>query len=240
MKTKLPLVLAALTIFSAAPVFAAARAPSNEGRDYVEGARDLSKWSWGAYYDLMKRQVEIDGRELAADLSHYMTYAAYDALPYLVPYVAVGLSDSSFGNSGADDSKFEVALGAHLNLLDHEIADPMLMEDRIRISGNVEYSATSGEYWGEDLRWATVNASLTLGFVNDVAGNFLHVPDSIALYAGPMYSTLLGSDIELANSESDLGLTAGLEVYYTPRVSLYAQANFFDETGVSAGLNVHF
>jgi len=231
------------TCFTAGNGFAEARSPSNEGRDYVNGARSMANWSVGAYYETAKKDLKFDTlgtRTVSSDRA--MAYVGYDAFAWLSPYLTAGQSHSKVANSfGNKDSQFDYGLGAQLNMFDYEIPDSFLMEDHIRLNSALEYTRTTMAVGRDDVGVGQFEASLTVSVVNDVVGATEFIPESIAFFAGPMYSTWMGSEIKGSQkSRDDVGFTLGLEVFYTRSVSLNARINLMEHPGASAGLNVHF
>lgn len=224
---------------------AGSRAPSNLSREYLVNVNSLSPWSFGAYFDVAEKSVTMDWPHANVDLSctKYMTYLGYDVFSWLTPYLVAGSSQSKFSSgyvSQMGDSSAQYGLGLQANLIDHEVADPTLMEDRIRLNASLEYSWTESEYAGQTVDWVDFDAALTLAIVNDVAGNILFVPESIAFFGGPIYSTWSSQDFSPAQNRDELGFTFGLEVFYTTSVSFNIRANMLDQTGMTAGLNVRF
>ena len=220
-------------------VLAAARNVSNAGRDYVVAAPALNSLSCGVYGDNAQNDITVSSIPTRLETSKIMAYLGVDVLPWLTPYVTVGTGSSKF-DDGPSKSQGVYGLGIQLKFLDHEIPDPGLLEDRLRLNANAEYTWRGAADWmGEDLKWQELNASLTVGIVNDVNGNALFIPDSIAIYCGPIYTALSGSEIG-GDGRTDFGFCAGLEVFYTKRVAFYGQINKQDNDGYSVGLNIHF
>lgn len=221
--------------------YAAVRAPSNEGRDYPAASSALSLWSIGGYFHSDEKDLDLQDRgERTLSSTRAMFYVGYDLLSWLTPYLTIGQSQTEIDSYSSGEEP-QIGLGASVQLLDHEVDDPTLLEDRIRLNGNIEYSWTSAEYMGSTLDWTAFDASLTLSVVNDVFGNIRFAPDSIALFGGPIYSAWFGSDIDgPAHDRNVFGYCLGLEVFYTPSVSLNFRANILESTGLTAGLNIHF
>jgi hypothetical protein len=224
---------------------AGSRAPSNLGREYLVSVNSLSAWSFGGYVDVGEKTLTLDRPHQNVDLActKYMTYLGYDVFSWLTPYLVAGTSQSKFSGGYWDemaDSSAQYGIGIQANLIDHEVADPTLMEDRVRLNAAVEYSVTQADYAGQALDWVDFDASLTLAIVNDVAGNILFVPESIAFFGGPIFSTWSSHDFKPAQNRDELGFTVGMEVFYTTSVSLNIRANMLDHTGMTAGLNIRF
>ena len=218
---------------------AAAREVSNRGRDYMVGPAELSAVSCGAYLDTLTRDVDIMRMPESMRVSKIMAYVGYDVTSWLTPYLTLGQATTRF-DFDPSSSKLAYGGGLQFNFMDHEVPDPTLLEDRIRLNGNVQYTRTGAEdQWGNDLTWGELESSLTVSIVNDLDGNIQFMPDSIAIFLGPMYSGVQSGDIKGGDS-SAFGFLIGLEVFYTQRVSLSAQYNKVGEDGFAAGLNVRF
>jgi hypothetical protein len=226
-----PLAVALLcisTIASAAPV-----ASSNLGREYLIGSSGLENWSAGIYGGTFQREITFNGFDTELESNRGYFYLGYDVMRWMTPYAALGVSDSKIGGVSGESAEFAYELGVHFNLIDHEMMDSTLMEDRVRVNANVSYGATEAS----DVRWSELTASLTAGLVNDLDGNKTFVPESIGLYLGPVFSYIRSDEIE-ANNE--VGLLVGLDFYVTPRVVLDINAIIIDDTSVFGGLHFRF
>ena len=231
-----------LVIESFSPVLAAARDTSNRGMDYAVSSASLKQWSFGFYYDQLERDLRMSGRDITLQSDKAMLYLGYDILPWAFPYLAGGRSTSKVGPRVSDaGSEFQYGGGLHFNFLDHEVADPFLLEDRLRLNGNVEYTVTSIQDFDADSNLAELDASLTLSIVNDIPGNVLFMPDSMAVFAGPIYCSITGPKVKgPKKSGDDFGYTVGFELFYTPTISFSGQVNSYDHTGYTVGMNLRF
>ena len=220
---------------------AAPRAGSNYGRDYVVGSSDLGRWSAGAHYNARERNVTVGPMGLAQMKTYRITtYAGYDLQPWFTAYVSAGQSRTQFNEFGYGDGELDYGGGFFLNLLDHEIPDPALLENRIRISAGSEYNITSAESpCCGDVDWSEFIAFATIAIVNDIAGNKSILPNSIAFYGGPIYSRVSSDDIREA-SDDRLGFMAGMETFLTKRVSFDVRVENFEHASFSGGVNICF
>ena len=218
---------------------AAARSSSNRGRDYVVGNTPMERWSCGIYAEEWTRDVMLRRYfPEALEYSKIMAYAGYDLLPWLMTYAAVGNGGASIGQDSSDD-KVVYGLGLQINLMDHEVPYPGLMEDRLRINAAAEYLWAGTDWLGEEIKWGEFSSSLTVSIVNDLSGNVLFIPDTIAVYCGPIYSSVSGDEIS-GDGRAGFGIAGGLEIFYSKRVSMHVQYNKLDHAGYSTGLNVRF
>lgn len=244
MKTKkysILLVVIALSSVATA-CFAGPRGGSNWGRDYVVASQGLDPWSAGLYYHNREREVQVQPSRVPTlmKISEILVYAGFDLRPWWTVYASIGESKAKFGASEYDDGEMAYGFGTQFNLFDHEIEDPFLLEDRVRINAGGEYVLRETESaWRGNLEWQELTGYLTVSIVNDVQADKMYYPDSIAVFAGPMYSDILGDDIKTPSSDS-FGYMVGLEVFCTKRLSLHVSMEAFEENGYSAGVNLCF
>jgi hypothetical protein len=212
---------------------------SNMGREYLVNSDPLEHWSIGVFGGAGKRGVDLDkGGEATLDITRGMVYLGYDALSWLTPYAALGVTDSSLGGATSDSStKFAYGAGVNLKLLNQEIMDPNLMIDILRINADVYYNGSETETFGKTVKWGEFTSSLTLGLINDTRENKEYFPESIGIYAGPIYSYYVSSDFD---AQSTIGLLAGLDIFFTKRTSFDISVQLFDETTVNGSLNIRF
>jgi opacity protein-like surface antigen len=210
---------------------------SNESRDYIFSSGFPHFLKCGVFADETKRQVSLDDFEYTMDSRRMMVYAGADLLPWLSLYGAVGGADAELGDFETGDKAFAYEVGAQLSVLDHEILNPTLFEDRFRIYANGSFAQTSSDLYGDSTDWSEMSVSLIASIVNDLDGNKFFYPNSIGLYAGPVLSDIQGSDI---NEETLLGWVVGLQVFLTESVSLDAGIRQFEHTGFSGGVHLQF
>lgn len=225
-------------LISAAQVVAAPIGNSARGREYVVAARDLDEWAIGAFGHLRQRDAEVDGLVGLHELETLRAagFVSYGLLPWMTVYGTAGLLDAQLDGNDFEEGDLQLGAGLHFNLLYHDIADPTLMEDRITLTADVEYTFNQSEYLGNDLEWTDFTAYVLLGLVNDISGTRLYLPYSIGAFFGPVFSDLQG-DI----SEDNLfGLMGGLEVFFTRSVSLMAGIDYFDGTGFFGSATIRF
>jgi len=205
---------------------------SNAGREYLAGASDLGNWSCGLYADLRSHNVDTRWHPSTTEYVSQggMIYIGYDLVRWITAYVVGGGSQISLGGSGTGSAKYGV--GMHFNILDHEIMDPTLFEDRLRLNAGWLATATQAEWSSHGTDIYEAFASLTVSVVNDLEGPKKFVPNSIALYAGPLYSGLFSADVF---GKTPLGFTAGLEIFYTERVSFSVGVNQFNSSTMPSG-----
>ena len=221
-------------------VHALPRGYSNNGMDYIEGSSDLSHWSCGIYSDARDRDVDIGGELLRLETDKIMGYVGYDLKRWMILYVTAGGSESTLLQPNSDiiedeSGAVDLGLGLKFNILDHEIMDPTLFEDKIRIDAGVQYSLSTLEHDRVSEDYGEVSASLTLGIVNDVQGNILFLPNSIEIFGGGLFSAFPVGDIDV---ENEFGWTAGVDIFYTEKVTIEASVQGFDEATFSAAIHL--
>jgi opacity protein-like surface antigen len=221
------------------PLFGQPIGATDSGRDYLVPAADLSKWSGGVVGRTRERDVTVNESSFEQTMKRTqgMVYLGYRVLPWLVTYGGLGAGWTKLDSGDYGDMEIEFAGGLHANLLYHDIMAPTLLEDRIRIDAGCEYATAQTETTMDDLEWDEFSASLLFSVVNDVTGNKLYAPESMAIYAGPIYSDLLGDEVD---EEEALGLAAGLDVQATERVAVTLGVELFDAESIVLGVNVNY
>ncbi len=232
--TRIAVLLALLNIVSLG--IAAPLGNSNLPLDYAIAVKDLSAFGIGTYIEVIKRDVEIDGvSEVTLKSERAMLYASWSAFPWLNTYVAGGSSRHKFGEyTSYSDESFEWGAGFRVNLLDNDILAPTLMEDNIRINAGLHYANVSVDGNGSP-DWSELTGSLTLSIVNDVRGNKFFLPNTIALYAGPIYSAIYGDDVD---EEDSFGYTVGMEVHLNEKLSCDIGVQNISDVSLVAGLHL--
>lgn len=214
---------------------------SNSGRDYLAGTQDLSAWSCGLYFTSIDREVKLFDtfNNVSMKQDKILGYIGYDIVPWFTAYLVGGSSKNRIGAGNAVDSDSEFGLGVMFNIFDTEIEDPTLLEDRLRLNANVQYTKGSGTYVDgiTGIDWYELSGSLTLSVVNDLTGDKFFVPNSIAFFIGPAFSLLTSGEIE---AEKNAGMTAGLDIFLNEKVSIELAYTKFEKSTYSAGVNVRF
>ena len=208
--------------------------PSN-GKHYLESSSDLSNWGAGGYFESRDRDVIIDHDTLLMGSSEIVGYVSYDVIRWISIYGLAGYAQHDFGEEGfSSGNSGEYGFGAKFNFFNHEILDPLLLENRLAINGGLQYSASTADWNGEDAQINELAASLTIGLINDIEGHKLFVPLAIGIFGGGIYSKLFG-DIEEAEA---LGATFGLDIYYSEKVTLEVRAEDWVNTTWMGGVHV--
>jgi hypothetical protein len=221
-------------------VFAAPMGGSNRGLEHGVGSMNPKKWSVGVY--TVDRERDVDSPYFANVKSRKtMAYLGYDWSLYgytrwITTYACFGNSKTRIGRHYAETDP-EYGVGLNFNLLDQEINDPTLFENRLRLRGGCQFTRT-GTDEPETGDWDEIFLHATLGLVNDIEGNKLYLPNSIAVYGGPIFSWL-GNSSSFSN-EGMFGYTLGLEVYYTESISLDVGLEVMDYSDLTAGVHIRF
>lgn len=212
---------------------------SNNPMEYLVKGRDLSWLSIGLYGSETKRSIERDATGLTTTLEsrHVNGYIGIDALSWLTVYAIGGQSESKYGSLSYADGEAEYGVGIRANLLNHFLREPMLMEEDIRLNLGAHYRQSSSDLGATSIDWNEISAALTLALVNHSDRNKAFAPESVSIYAGPMFSTLLSDDFE---AEDHAGAVAGIEIFFTDSVTLDIEVQHVGETSVGGGINLHF
>jgi opacity protein-like surface antigen len=212
---------------------------SSEPSDYLITGQDLSRLTMGVYAVQSSRQITWDrsGITDVMDSDLVQAYLGYDVLDWLTVYAIGGAIESKIEGAEAGNSETELGLGFRVNVLNHFIREPTPVEDVIRINMGVEYVQSSFDTGVASSDWDELTVALTLALVNNTDGNKYYSPESIALYAGPIYSAITGDNFE---TEDNVGLIAGLEFYITDTFTFDIQVKRFEEMSVGGGFNFRF
>lgn len=210
---------------------------SNLGREYYTGVSDLDQWSCGFYYNLRDRHIRAAGQQYLMKSRKLAGYVGYDFKPWFTTYGMLGSNETEIEPTVTSGASSEYGFGMIFNLLDQEILAPTLFEDRIRVNAALQYTKTKAVWVGRSTKWRELFASLIISIVNDLDGNRLYLPISISLFGGPIYSNMTSSSF---NESDSLGFTAGLEVFFTDKVSFYVGTERFDSDAFMTGVNVRF
>ena len=211
---------------------------NNDPFDYLATGKDLSWLSMGVYGGEFKRNINFDnGLNSNLKTTRINGYIGADIFKWITVYITAGSGESSVGESETADSEAEYGGGIRLNLLHHFICEPVPMEDVLRFNFDANYLHSSSDLNFETLEWDEMSASLTMELVNHTEGNKFFGPESIALYLGPIFSTLDSSDFK---EDQNFGVIGGIEIYLVDTIVLDIEIQHFDETSASVGLNFHF
>ena len=237
MKRVLLIISVGLTILAAAltgPAYAFPIGNSNQGREYFSGSAWFDRWSFGLYSRTQTREVRVLVPEVAKTRRSLM-WLGYDAYQWMTVYGGIGHSEVKFFDTYEDGENL-FAFGLHFNLIDYDIMDPVLMEDRLRLNVDMRFTKTKTPHRFETLNWREFYMNATISIVNDCDGSKLFFPDSIALFAGPVYSDLSAG----LQEEDRFGITLGMEMFVNEKVSLALAVENFERSGYTGGVSVRF
>ncbi len=219
---------------------AAPRGGSNQSRDFLAGSSEYDGWSCGLFFLSRDKAVEVENFLGDLDDQKFAAYVGHTLSSWITVYGIAGTQRSTFsqGFAASGDQKFLYGAAANFDLFSSEIQDPVIMENQIRVNADLAYYKSMFTAFGEEFDVDQFDASLTASLLNDLDGVALYMPESIAIFAGPVYSQLTGD----VNDDPDnaVGYTAGLEVFQTKRVSYYVRVEDMKNTGYGAGVNVRF
>jgi opacity protein-like surface antigen len=235
-------VAAFLMLGSVASLTAAPRNPDNSGLAYMQGSSDLAGWTCGLYVEGWENSLKIGTARTTTDIESekLMGFVGYDVVRWMTLYLTAGRSSAKFDGS-SQDSSAAFGGGVQFNILDVEIPDPRLEQDKLRLNGSLQGTYTSADYRNDNLSWVELYADLTVSLVNDTFGSSFLSPESTTIFVGPFYSSLLTSDFNgPSGNENQIGLTVGGEVFLSKRISFNARYNYAEEKGYVAGVNVRF
>ena len=203
--------------------------------NYFLGDEDLGKWSIGAYYLDRERDITTLGHMHSMQTTKGMAYVGYEIFYGMSAFVTVGSTETQFEGRNRTDTHSEYGLGLQFNILDHQIPDPGLMEDRIRLNGSLQYTQSGADWVATEIDWEEFYASLTLGLVNDISGNKAFNMQNIGFFFGAVYSHLESSGIE---EDSAFGYTAGVSIRFSEKVSFEMGVESLDQGAIFGGVHI--
>lgn len=237
-------------IFTAIPVITAGPiGGSNENYDYLMGGTDFSKFSMGFYSkerNVLVGLPEYGGALRSMEMKKMSGYVGYDVFRWATLYMVGGTTDTKFVRvtgpyspveyNGAEG---ETGFGLQFNLVDHDIADPSLHEDRIRINAGIEYTRSKADWAFRDrpTRWDEIYASMTFSLINQIHGTKLYWPNAIAFFGGPIYSHIESSSLE---HDGETGFNIGLAVMYSENVTFNFALESLEKDGFVIGGDIRF
>ncbi|NQU39134.1 MAG: hypothetical protein HQ523_04200 [Lentisphaerae bacterium] len=237
MKKTFTLLFVLTLLFSGiSSAFAFPMSKSNESGDYLWGTGIAHSLSAGVYGGSTERDVKIGLSTVTKESEKAIVYMAVDLQPWLLLFGGIGGANHALGLS-ADSSAMQAEAGLLVNLVDHDILDPTLFEDKLRVNIGATWGLTQGEWFGEDIKWQELTAFATVSVVNDTVGNKFFNPNSIAIYVGPVFSYIQSEDIEV---DQELGYMAGVEVFVSESISFDLGIRQFDGPGFEGGLHIRF
>lgn len=236
------LLLVAIALFSShATLHAVPVGSSNESRDYLIAARELSNWSIGTMLNMRERDVTAFGSgPVAMNTQGVLGFIGYDIARWITLYAIGGSGQRRIAGESAPGGA-EYGAGLHFNLFDHDIMDATLFEDRLRVNASCHATYTECTFRGvQGIEALDTYAALTASVVNDLDGHKFYVPRSIAIYAGPVYSSIQNFD-RTVRTLTPFGATLGLEFYWSQHFAWHVGANTYNGVvSPDSGLNVRF
>ncbi len=225
--------------YASSLIYAMPRIASIHDPEYAISMADLSKWSCGISMENQERQLSYKHWSADAKIRKQFLYVGYEYLPWLTAYAVGGSAKINVARAfNSDDSGSEIGVGAQANLLTHDILEPSFFEDKISVNAGAQLTKSDTEIYGDTVDRNELSASLTVSLINDVEGNKIMYPNSIAIFAGPIYSDYIASDLEVSGDK--LGMTMGLEIFLTPSMAINIRADKFDQSAYSAGFRLDF
>lgn len=212
---------------------------NNEPINYMLQAPDLSRVSAGFYIGEAKRDVTFEGSSLVREMRmpRAFGYVGFDLTQWFNLYAIAGGTSAKVDNFSGDTG-FSYGGGVSINLLNHFIKEPVPYEDAFRINIGAQVLANRSELFSNyTVEWIESSAALTFSIVNHVQGNKYYNPESITLYAGPVLSLISSDEI---SAETEVGVTGGMEIFFTDSMALDLRIDYFDHVSFSGGVNLRF
>ena len=150
-RTPLALITFAVLAASILSARAVPVAQSNESGDYIFGTGLSHRLSAGVYGGSLDREIEYDNASETLQSKHAMVYLGVTPTRWLTLFGVIGLAEHQVVGLATSDTTQKFELGFLLNLIDHEILDPTLFEDRLRLNAGASWAYTDAEWEGDDV-----------------------------------------------------------------------------------------
>lgn len=226
----------------------AATFPGSGTRETLFESTDLSRWSVGGDYTLLKRDVVSawpQGDRL--EVESFGIYAGYRPVPWLTLQGTLSVPDTTIAGHDFNDGDLGWGLGLQANLWRYDLADPDFMNGRYSLRAGLDYQSAdySDDLGGGD--WSEFTGALWLHyetFADRMKDTDKH-PYSLALFVGPMFSMIDGStDARIGTGDfeekEDLGVGGGAELSISHNCILGVTLEYFDHVSYRWSLRYHF
>lgn len=196
----------------------------------------------GAYFSENRRNVNVHNRESRMKQKSSGAFIGYDLLRWASVFGIAGSSSTSFRGAGSSstpsssDSEFGVAM--QINLLDHELMDPTVIENRFRINLQTSYMMHKADHVRGNLSWNDLSTGLMFSIINDTPSFKIFWVENVAIYGGPVYSKIISSD--RISEKSTVGYAAGMEISFSEKISLLAGVQDIDGASATGSITVRF
>ena len=239
-KSEILLIALLVAFFSTAFLtHAAPIGTSNNSYNYLLGANNLEKFSGGIYAKERNKKISVQGLDMKLKSRKVMTYLGYDVHRAITAFAMLGSTDQRIEPSTTYGSKeTEWGGGLTFHLMDHDLADAGLLENRIRLNLGIEYTRSQMDWaFAEEAKWDELFSSLTVSIVNDIEGSKQYFPNSIALYLGAIYSDMESTSFK---GSGEAGFTMGFQFFMTEKTSVEFGFENLDSRGYVVGMNFGF
>ena len=238
MKSKI--IVAAMVMVSMGVVSAATLGGAGM-RDSITSSDDLGPLSAGIDYQMLKRNVSLDGGGTAKlQAKVYSAQLGVDLFPWWQVFGTLGRSEARWEGGSYGDGKIKWSGGTRLNWWHTDLTDPDFMEGRVSFQTVAEFAQYRS---GDDWRWNEGYVDLTLNyelFVEKMK-DIKQIPYSLVLYGGPAISKLSGHADNVGFDEDKLfGVVGGVDLYLSHNLSVGGQVTYFDQTSYGISARYHF
>jgi len=240
MKKKITVFVAIISMISVFTVNAAYTQSHDNTSTYLTGMKSMSFMEVGLSGSTLDRKL----KDSYYDLEGYEAtfYTGIDLFKWFTVYGRIGVVSADLSSdtfSKLDGStEFTYGVGAKARLMNHDILDTFGAIDKVRIVASADYDLYSTDTSRGSYDWEELMLSATIAIVNEINGEAGYALESMALFFGPIYSTYFG-DLE---EDQSIGLTLGVEAYFSPRISAVFGVDSYDfeSPSIYGSVNVQF
>lgn len=206
--------------------------------DFGVLGEDLSAWHLALYVGQSTRTMDNDRNfETEINMNRYNAVLGYDLTRSLTVYGLVGMLNADSDSWGDnDDTSSLFGVGAWANLIESDQMSLLTAVSTYRLTSGAEYSIANFD----DFAWSQFDAFLTFEIVNELNECPFIMPETVAIFFGPIVSYIMSDDYE-TTSGNTVGMTVGVNMMVTDDTYMTLGADAFsDDSTVYGMMGVRF
>jgi hypothetical protein len=225
----------------------AASFPTSISRQALNVRLPSDRLSVGVTYEEIERTIDLDrGDNVILDAASASLYVGYDVVSWFTLFATLGAAELEGDGDVATDSGLKVSGGVSAYLWEVDILEPIFMAGRFSIKPTAELSRYASDSSLGDTSWYDLTVALPFGYerFDRYPESAQGIATSLALYVGPALSYVTGTagtaggDVDFEGDEM-FGVMGGLDLYFSPAVSLGVEFSVFDELSIGGSLRFH-
>ena len=226
--------------------------PSAQAPEHAYQSQDLSRWSVGFEYEMIKRGIELDqtSGDTLLEGDAYALFIGYDLSRHTTLFGSLGTSRAELGEEAvSNDRGVKFSAGIANKFWNYDVLTPRFMAGRLSVRPMAEfaYYMSKETESSSEVDWYTIGAALPVGYTifREVTDLRQVYQTGLDLWAGPALSYLDGSSTYRGatrdfTGSQEFGWVAGVDIYITEQLSIGGHAEIYDEVGANASVRFNF